>query len=83
VRGHGRSACHMNGRTRLAFILMALGVLTLLYQGFSFTARKRVVDIGPFQATREEQHNLPLPPILRAIALVGGIIVLASGRRPN
>ena len=57
------------------------GVLAFVYQGFSFTTRKKVLDVGSIQATREEHHNVPLPPILGGLALVGGIIVLVSGRR--
>jgi len=73
----------MTGRLFLALVLIAVGVLAFVYQGFSFTTRKKVLDVGPIQATREEHHNVPLPPILGAIALVGGIIVLASGRRTS
>jgi hypothetical protein len=73
----------MTGRVFLALVLIAVGVLAFVYQGFSFTTRKKVLDVGPIQATREEHHNIALPPILGAIALVGGIVVLVSGRRTS
>jgi hypothetical protein len=73
----------MNGRLFLALVLIAVGVLAIAYQGFSFTTRKKVLDVGPIRATREEHYSVPLPPILGAIAHVGGIIVLVSGRRPS
>jgi len=41
------------------------------------------VDMGPIQATKEQHHTIPLPPILGALALVGGIVVVISGRRGN
>ena len=71
----------MSGRTVLALILIVIGIVAFVYQGFSYTTRKKVVDIGPIQATREERHDVPIPPVLGAIALVGGIVVLLSGRR--
>lgn len=71
----------MNGRTVIALILVIIGILALVYQGFSYTTQKKVVDIGPIQATKEEHHTVPLPPVLGAIALVGGILVLVTGRR--
>ena len=40
-----------------------------------------MVDIGPIQATRDETHNIPLPPIAGAEALIGGIVLLVSGRK--
>ena len=43
--------------------------------------REKVVDIGPIHATREETHNVPLPPIVGAVALVGGVVLLVAGRK--
>ena len=71
----------MSGRTILGIALIAIGLLALAYQGFSYTTQKKVVDIGPIQATKEEQHTVPLPPILGAVALLGGVVVVVSGRR--
>jgi formate hydrogenlyase subunit 4 len=71
----------MNGRTVIALVLIIIGVLALAFQGFSYTSQKKVLDIGPVQATKEEHHTVPLPPVLGAVALVSGILVLVTGRR--
>ena len=71
----------MNGRTMIALVLVIIGILALIYQGFSYTTEKKVLDVGPIQATKEEHHTVPLPPVLGVIALVGGILVLVTGRR--
>lgn len=71
----------MNGRTLIGLALIVLGIVAFVYQGFSYTTEKKVVDIGPIQATREVRHDVPLPPVLGAIALIGGIAVLVTGRR--
>jgi hypothetical protein len=71
----------MKGATLLGFILVALGVLALVYQGITYTTHKKVVDIGPIEATREEHKTIPLPPILGVIALVGGIVIIARDRK--
>jgi drug/metabolite transporter (DMT)-like permease len=73
----------MSGRTILGIALIAIGLLALAYQGFSYTTQKKVVDIGPIQATKEEHHAIPLPPILGALALLGGVVVVVSDRRGN
>ena len=65
----------------LGVILIVLGVLALVYQGFSYTTQKKVLDVGPIQATKQERHTVPLPPILGALALIGGVIVLVSDRK--
>ena len=71
----------MNGRTVIALILVIIGILAMVYQGFTYTTQKKVLDVGPIQATKEQHHTVPLPPVLGAIALVGGILILVAGRR--
>jgi hypothetical protein len=65
----------------LGVILVVLGVLALIYQGFTYTTQKKVLDVGPIQATKEEHHTVPLPPILGALALIGGVVILVSDRK--
>ena len=72
---------HMSGRTLLAVILIVIGALALAYQGITYTTHEKVVDVGPIEATKEEHHTVPLPPLLGAVALIGGIAVLVTGRR--
>jgi hypothetical protein len=71
----------MSGRTILGIALVVVGIVALAYQGLTYTTRKKVLDIGPIQATKEEHHTIPLPPILGVLALAGGIVVVVSGRR--
>jgi uncharacterized membrane protein HdeD (DUF308 family) len=73
----------MSERTILGIALIAIGLLALAYQGFSYTTQKKVVDIGPIQATKEEHHTIPLPPILGALALLSGVVVVVADRRGN
>ena len=57
-------------------ILIVLGLLGLAWGGFNYTTREKVVDIGPIHATREETHNIPIPPIAGGLALDGRIMLL-------
>lgn len=65
----------------VGMILIALGLIGLAWGGFTYTTREKVVDIGPIHATRDETHHVPLPPILGAMALVGGVVLLIAGKR--
>ena len=73
----------MGGKTILGIVLVIIGIVALAYQGVTYTTQKKVVDIGPIKATKEEHHTIPLPPVLGALALIGGIVVIASDRRGN
>jgi len=65
----------------LGVILIVLGLVGLIWGGFTYTTKEKVVDIGPIHATRDEQHNIPLPPIAGAAALIGGIVLLVAGKK--
>jgi len=62
-------------------IMIALGLLGLAWGGFTYTTKEKVLDVGPIHATRDETHNVPLPPIVGAIAVIGGIVLLVTAKR--
>ena len=61
----------------LGFILIVLGVIGLAWGGFTYTTREKIIDVGPIQATQEKKHSVPVPPIAGALALIGGLILVA------
>ena len=71
----------MKTTTLFAIILIALGVVALGYEGITYTTKEKVIDIGPLKVTEEKTKTFPLPPIVGAIALVGGIVLLVVGNR--
>ena len=71
----------MTGSKIIALILIALGIIALVYQGISYQSQDRVVDLGPLHVTAERTHTLPLPPIAGAVALLGGIALLIFDRK--
>jgi hypothetical protein len=73
----------MKTTTLIAIILIAIGIVAFGYQGITYTTREKVVNLGPLQMTAEKTRTLPLPPIVGAIALVGGIVLLAVGRKKD
>jgi len=73
----------MRTTTIIAIILIALGIVAFGYQGITYTSRENVVDLGPLQMTAETTKTFPLPPIIGALALVGGIVLLVTGRKKD
>jgi len=64
--------------TLLAVILIAIGIVAFAYQGITFKTKGKPVDLGPIEVTTEKTNRIPLPPIVGAIALVGGIVLLVT-----
>jgi uncharacterized membrane protein HdeD (DUF308 family) len=67
--------------TLLGIVLIALGIAALVYEGFTYTTRETVIDIGPIEATAERERTFPLPPILGIAAIAGGVALMMTGRR--
>jgi hypothetical protein len=65
----------------LAIVLIVLGVAALAYQGFTYTTRETVIDLGPIHATADRQKTVPLPPILGIAAVACGVALLVVGNR--
>jgi hypothetical protein len=63
-------------------ILIVLGVIALAYGGISYTREETVLDVGSIEARTRTRETIPLPPVLGALALVGGIaLMIADSRR--
>jgi hypothetical protein len=64
-------------------LLIVLGGLALAYQGFTYTHRENVIDIGPIHATRDDHERVSIPPIVGGLTLVGGIALLVIGGKKS
>jgi hypothetical protein len=62
-------------------LLIATGLLALVYQGITYTSRETLIDIGPLHATADRQKTLTLPPVLGIAAVAGGVVLLIAGMR--
>ena len=71
----------MKTYTLTGIILIVIGIVAFAYQGITYTTREKVVDLGPIQVTADKTKTLPLPPIVGAVALVGGIVLLLMGSK--
>jgi len=67
----------------IGILLIVLGGLALAYQGFTYTHREKVFDVGPIHATADKQNHVSIPPILSGLALVGGIVLVFVGAKKS
>jgi hypothetical protein len=65
----------------LGLILIALGLIGLVWGGINYTTREKVVDIGSLHVSDDKTHTIPLPPIAGAVGLIGGIVLLVAGKK--
>ena len=71
----------MKPTTWVGIVLIIIGIVGFALGGFSFTHEKKDVDMGPVQISHQQTKTVPIPPILSAIVLVGGIGLVVVGAR--
>ena len=65
----------------VGIILIVVGIVLLAWGGFaSFTTKENVAKLGPLEVNKENEHRVPVGPIVGGVCIVGGIIMLVSGR---
>ena len=62
-------------------VLIVLGLAALAYQGFTYTTRQTVVDIGPIHATADREKTVALPPVFGIVAVAAGAALMLGGSR--
>ena len=62
-------------------VLIILGIIALAYQGFTYTTREKVIDLGPLKASVEKEKTIPLPPIVGGLAVAAGVFLVWVGTK--
>ena len=70
----------MNTKTIVAVVLVALGVVVLAYSGITFKTPGKPVEFLGLHIETTDSHFIP--PVVGALALVGGIVLLVVKPRP-
>ena len=65
----------------LGILLIALGIVGLIYGGLSWTRNETVVDAGPIELTTEQTESIPISPIAGGLLLVAGAVLLVKSGR--
>lgn len=65
----------------VGIVLIILGAFALAYQGINYTRQKKVLDVGSVHLTTETHEQIPIPPILGGLALIGGVVLLVVGAK--
>lgn len=67
--------------TIVGILLIIFGIATLGYQGFTYTQREKVAQLGDLQITVDKEKVVYLSPVLGGVSLIAGIVLVLVGRR--
>jgi hypothetical protein len=65
----------------LGIILIVIGAVMLIWTGFSYTKREKVVDAGPIQISADKQKSVNWPPYTGGILFFGGVLLIATSKK--
>jgi hypothetical protein len=71
----------MKPSTVIGIVLILFGVVGFSLGGFSFTHEKQDAKLGPIDISHKQTQTVPIPPVVSAIALLGGIGLVVVGVR--
>jgi len=67
----------------IGIFLIIIGILTLGYQGFTYTYTKqeKIAQLGDVKITADTQKTVYFPPILGGLSVAAGVVLVLIGRR--
>jgi len=65
----------------IGIILLLIGVMMLIWTGFTYTKKEKVIDAGPIQISADREHTVNWPPYAGGILVVGGIVLLLTSKK--
>ena len=79
--GLGEESENMKSTDLIGIVLIVLGALALVYQGFTYTTTKQDAQIGSLKIQHNETQTVPLSPILGVLFMAVGATALYFDKR--
>lgn len=66
---------------KAGIVFIIIGALLMAYTGFNYVTTEKVVDLGPIQINQEKSHPVKWSPVIGAVLLAGGIIMVIVAKK--
>lgn len=60
-------------------VLIVVGIAMMIFTGFNFTEKEKVVDLGPLEINKENEKHVGWPTYAGGIVAVAGVALLITG----
>lgn len=67
----------------IGITLLIVGVIMLIWTGFTYTKKEKVVDAGPIQISADREKTVAWPPYAGGILVIGGIVIIATAKKSS
>jgi uncharacterized membrane protein len=65
----------------VGIVLVIIGAVMLIWTGFTYTKKEKVVDAGPIEISADRQKSVNWPPYIGGVLLVGGLVVIMTAKK--
>ncbi|PWK79977.1 hypothetical protein LX99_00438 [Mucilaginibacter oryzae] len=65
----------------VGILLIVIGAVMLIWTGFTYTKKEKIVDAGPIQVSADKEKTVNWPPYLGGLLVIGGIVVVATAKK--
>lgn len=65
----------------LGVLLIVIGLIMLVWSGFTYTKKEKIVDAGPIEISADREKSVNWPPYVGGVAMLTGVIVYVASRR--
>ncbi|MGE6219206.1 hypothetical protein [Nubsella zeaxanthinifaciens] len=62
-------------------LLIVIGLIMLVWSGFTYTKKEKIVDAGPIQISADKQKTVNWPPYVGGVAVIAGVAIFALSKR--
>lgn len=73
--------CSTESTSLIGVFLIVLGLVGFAVGHIDFTAREKVIDLGPVEATADKKRSIAIPDVAAATALLAGLGLVLAGQR--
>ena len=67
----------------IGWVLLIVGLAMLVFRGINFKTKEKVVDVGPVEINKTEDHHIGWPVYAGGIFTVAGLILVVAGSRKS
>lgn len=66
---------------KVGIIIIVVGILITIFTGISFRTEEEIVEIGDYELTQEEEHEVNWAPWVGVVVIAAGVAVILIGRK--
>ncbi|MEO6893786.1 MAG: hypothetical protein ABI136_02065 [Ginsengibacter sp.] len=65
----------------VGWILIAIGIVMIILKGVSIPEKKNIIDAGPIQVSKTENHWYGWPTYVGGVIAIVGVALVASSKK--